>query len=255
MQNSHLRFQIAFSSILALFSLGAHAQQSVPSTAKSIDFAELSISAAKQKGSYALAYTRNWAPGAQRKFRFGVGLRYTGFLAKNQDYATAPATLTSKMQGPQVLFSKIYYENIDTLVLDNSNTHSLNVLVNLQYTFAGKLDLGFNIDALGYTYGRRQIGTFNAKSTGTNKYDGARQTGRATPFNALLVSDNDWGTLNSEIYLRYHLNPKWAVRAGATFLFSEYTADRNLAFENDRFRTKALMGMIGISYSPFEKHR
>lgn len=43
----------------------------------------------------------------------------------------------------------------------------------------------------------------------------------------------------------------WSVRAGATFIFAEYTTSNKLYLENDRFRNKALMGMFGVSYSPF----
>ena len=57
--------------------------------------------------------------------------------------------------------------------------------------------------------------------------------------------------LNSELYFRYWFNQKWAIRAGATFLFTEYTTDKKLRLDNDRWRNKSLMGLVGITFSPF----
>jgi hypothetical protein len=69
----------------------------------------------------------------------------------------------------------------------------------------------------------------------------------------LLTSDNDIGSLNSEILVKYWFNPKWALKAGASFSFTEYTTANKLYLENDRFRNKSLQAMVGISYSPFRK--
>jgi hypothetical protein len=66
-------------------------------------------------------------------------------------------------------------------------------------------------------------------------------------LNALLISDNDRGSLNSELYGRYWLTDKIGLRAGASFQFTEYTTNRKLTFENDRFRNKILMPFAGIS--------
>jgi hypothetical protein len=62
------------------------------------------------------------------------------------------------------------------------------------------------------------------------------------------VSDNDLGSLNSELYARYWVNDKIGFRAGLSFQFVEYTTDKVLTFENDRFRTKNLLPMLAISY-------
>jgi hypothetical protein len=222
--------------------------------AKSVDVAELSISLGNNEGAYALAYQRSWGVGKSRRFRIGTGLRYTGYLGQEKEFITAPASLTSKMQSPAVLFSKTYEENLDTLVLDIGYTQSVNLLINLQYNITSKLDIGFNIDAIGFSWGKRQIGDFKASST-DSRYAGTRQTAKPTTFNLLLISDNDIGSLNSELYARYHFSDRFAVKAGLTFLFSEYMADRELAFDNDRYRHKSFQAMVGFAYKPFAKHR
>ena len=118
--------------------------------------------------------------------------------------------------------------------------------IHLQYSFR-KLDVGFNIDAIGATVGGQQKGTFVAKSTGSSFY-GTQQTAKPTGFNLLLVSDNDLGSLNSELYGRYWFKETIGLRIGASFQFTEYTTSQKLTFENDRFRNKALMPFIGISF-------
>ncbi|MDB4173578.1 hypothetical protein N9811_02090 [Bacteroidia bacterium] len=78
-------------------------------------------------------------------------------------------------------------------------------------------------------------------------------TAKPTAYNVLLISDNDIGMLNSELTFPYEVSKKLSVNAGATFLFTEYTTNNKIAYnsDNDRFRYKSLMGLIGINYRPF----
>ncbi len=184
-----------------------------------------------------------------QRFKIGYGFRFTSYFGSNQNYTTAPALLTSKQEGPQVLFSETYDENIDTLTFSSVQVNCFNVSIHLQYSFTPKLELGFNIDAAGFSFGGKQTGTFVSSQQPSNSV----QKAKPTAFNLLLVSDNDIGSLNSEIFARYWLNKKWAVKAGAMFLFTEYTTENKLTFDNDRFRNKSLLLMIGTSFKPFNK--
>lgn len=196
--------------------------------------------------SPALSYNQLWAVGKNGKFKLGTGLRITAFFSSNQDYITAPARLTSGQTGPQVLFSETFLSNLDTLTLSQSAVYYVNIPIHLQYSFSKKLELGFNIDAIGVSLGPKQTGTFYTKETANlNK---TSQTASPTGLNLLLVSDNDWGNLNSELYVRYWLNNKIGLRAGLSFQFSEYTTSTTLTFDNDRFRSKQLLPMIAVSY-------
>jgi hypothetical protein len=59
-----------------------------------------------------------------------------------------------------------------------------------------------------------------------------------------------------EFYARYWLNEKWAIKAGFTFIFSEYTTTtkvQQIPEPNDRFRYKTGQAMIAVSFSPFRK--
>jgi hypothetical protein len=209
---------------------------------------DLALSTSGNQSSGALSWVKFHSITKKKRFKIGYGIRFTSQVGKNLNYVTAPAIITSKQTGPQVLFSKIYTENIDTFFVAKSQNNSLNLSINLQYTIKGKFDIGFNIDAVGLSFGGKTSGKYIAYQSNDN---GMQQFASPTSYNLLLVSDNDIGMLNSELYFRYWFNQKWAVRAGASFLFTEYTTNNKLRLDNDRWRNKSLMGLVGITFSPF----
>jgi len=228
--------------LLSVVAIDSHAQFNYP---KKQIYGDVAISAIGGI-STAFSYNQLYGIGKSKRFKIGWGIRMTSFFGENLDYYTAPAKLTSGEFGPQVLFVENILSNIDTLQLTKTQTNALNLDIHLQYSFR-KLDIGFNIDAIGATFGGEQSGKFIAKSTGS-KFNGTQQTAKPTAFNLLLVSDNDLGSLNSELYGRYWLKENIGLRFGASFQFTEYTTTQKLTFENDRFRNKALMPFVGISF-------
>jgi hypothetical protein len=118
-------------------------------------------------------------------------------------------------------------------------------MINLRYKFNEKILVGFNIDAIGFSFGGRKNGNY------INGFEGAMTNAKPTSFNILLTSDNDRGSLNSELYVKYFLDEKWGVRAAAQFHFTEYTTDVEIQQNpkpNDRFRNKSLMIAFGVTY-------
>ncbi|PBQ30572.1 hypothetical protein CNR22_01890 [Sphingobacteriaceae bacterium] len=209
---------------------------------------DLAFSTNGNQSSGALSWVKFHSISKKKRFKIGYGIRFTSQAGKNLNYVTAPAILTSKETGPQVLFSKIYYENVDTFFVSRAQNNLLNVSINLQYTIKGKLDIGFNIDAAGFSFGGSTTGKYIAYQSDESE---TFHTASPTRYNLLLVSDNDIGGLNSEVYFRYWFHEKWAIRAGASFLFTEYTTKNKLRLNNDRWRNKSLMGLVGITFSPF----
>ena len=125
----------------------------------------------------------------------------------------------------------------------------------MQYTIK-KFDLGFNIDAIGFSFGAEKKA--NIISSVYDPGQARIQLASPTTFNLLLTSDNDYGSLNSEFYLRYWIDEKIGLRLGYTFLFTEYTTNQKLSFDNgrilnDRYRLKSSMLMLGVTYTPFKK--
>ena len=179
---------------------------------------------------------------SQGQFKIGFAFRLTSFFAKNKTYITAPAIYTSGKVGPSVFFADQIPENIDTIVFKKPNGHSLNVAILLEYSFNQNWAAGFNIDLFGLTFGGENKGQYK---------DLNQQTVSAKPtfFNALLISDNDRGSLNSEFYAKYYMsdNPTY-FKFGASFYFNEQKTLKKQRLKNDRFRYKSLAPVFGIGY-------
>lgn len=185
-----------------------------------------------------------------RRFKIGYGLRLTSAFGKETDYRTAPADLVKGAGKGSVvgLFSKDLKENIDTLRLSKTLAHSINISLNLEYALSHRVDVGFNIDVIGFTFGSKQSGTFMANSPVRSSLSGTVQEARLTSFNLLLGDKSDRGSLNSEGYVRYRLNPRISLRTGLSFQFNEYITDRKLTFDNDRFRSSNLRVLLAAAY-------
>lgn len=200
----------------------------------------------------ALSYTQMFGIGKAKRFRIGYGVRLTSFFKHNLEARTAPAKFTSGSTSFGALFADDIVSNIDTLFLPNAQVNSLNLSINLQYALSKKLEVGFNIDATGYSFGASQTGELISKKN-KRKFTDGTTTSSATPggLNLLLVSDSDIGNLNSEVYARYWATEKIGIRAGFSFLFTEYTSDKKVTLpdgQNNRWRYKSLTPMIAISY-------
>jgi len=212
----------------------------------------LSVNAGPGSFASALSWTHNHAVGKKQRFNIGYGLRFTNFIGSDLDYTTAPAKYTSGKSSIAALFSENIPANIDTVSFAKSQTYFLNAGIYLSYLlpyFKNRLEIGVNIDAIGFTFGSRQNAVYKNNTV----------TAKPTSLNLLLISDSDQGSLNSEWYVSYWVTPKLAVKLGYEFLFSEYTTDTKiqqlptLNEANDRFRFKSSMIMLGVSFAPFRK--
>lgn len=181
--------------------------------------------------STALSYNQLFGLGAKKRFTIGAGVRLTSFFGSKLNFTTAPASLTEKP------------ETIDTVVFSKIQSNAINLAINLGYSFK-KVDIGFSIDAIGATFGAGQSGTVAASTSTLNK---TTQAAKLTGFNLLLVGDRDRGTLNSELFARYWFTEKIGLRVGGSFQFIEYTTDKVIAFDNQRFRIKTLQPMIALT--------
>lgn len=207
-------------------------------------FAEVDAAIGDTEGSAALSFNIDHALGKNRRIVVGLAARFTAYLGKNQYYITAPAALTSGSTGPGVIFKENIEANIDTFLIRDAQVNALNLAVTLGYNFSERLMLRFNIDAVGFSFGKSTTGNY------INGSQGAVESSSPTAFNALLISDNDKGSLNSAFFARYLVGEKWALKGGLQFLFTEYTTDtavQKLPEPNDRFRNKSLMFMIGLA--------
>jgi hypothetical protein len=212
---------------------------------KSQEVLDLNVAVGETQVSLAGSFLHDWQLGKQRKFSVGGGLRLTSYLGKNQYYITAPASITSESTGPGVLFIENIEENIDTFLIQTPQVNSFNLFINLGFNFSDRFTVGFNIDVVGFSFGNEVQGNY------INGSKGANLLASPTSFNVLLISDNDRGSLNSELYGRYFLSDRWGIKAGLSFLFTEYTTEyevQQFPEPNDRFRRKSLFFTAGVSY-------
>ncbi len=210
--------------------------------------ASVSIAFGSNQFTTAFSYRYLWNFGKKNQLQMGTGLRLTNNFGKNNYYITAPAKLTSGNTGPAVLFADQLNQNIDSVLFSKSQTNALNLTLNFGYKINDKWSVGFDIDAIGFSFGRSQQGTYIGNA-GIVAAANAKPTG----FNWLLISDNDLGTLNSEFFAQYNINKKWSAKLGFQFLFTEYTTDTNLQTtpagdKNGRFRNKVGQISVGTTY-------
>jgi hypothetical protein len=213
----------------------------------------LALSYAPNEFAGALSWKQMHGITSKAKFKLGYGLRFNAYAATNRSYITAPAYLTSGEKGPQVLFIENTEENIDTFSVAKAQHNSLNAVIYLEYDISDKWGVGFNIDAAGIAFGKEVLGTPISSNKPVNTVN--QLSAKPTAYNVLLISDNDIGMLNSELYVKYSVTKKLTVSVGFTFLFTEYTTTEKITYNdnNDRFRNKSLLGMISINYKPFKK--
>lgn len=197
------------------------------------------------EGTTGLAYSHEYSFGSKKRLVGGFGGRFTSYLGKHRYYISAPARITSGSTGPGVIFKENIPANIDTFFVSSAQINAINLMVTVGYNLSGRLMVRFNIDAIGVSFGRRSEGQY------INGRSGSLEKATPTLFNALLISDNDRGSLNSEFYARYIIKEKWSIRTGLQFHFTEYTTSvevQQFPEPNDRFRHKSLMFLVGVEY-------
>ncbi len=212
-------------------------------------FSDLAAATGSSRATVAVSYVHNWKLGKKQKWEAGLGARLTAFFGTKQEHTTAPAKLARGTTVPFIVaFAPQKTENWDTLTVQRPLVSSLNISANFGYNFNTTWSAGFNIDLIGLALGRKTSAILT--SNGITRTEPAA---KPASFNVLLTGDLDYGNLNSEFFVKYRLNNRWAVRAIYQFYFSEYktTTIKQIApdgTEVDRFRQKQNNFGVGASY-------
>ena len=183
--------------------------------------------------SATLGFSHLYGFGSSRRFKLGYGVRLSSFFGSDREFTAAPPDLASE-DNPQ------YF-----IVNDNSQLNAINLGLYTDYSITENVLIGFNIDLVGFSFGAEKEGVVEPTLVGI----GITDTAKPTSFNALLVGNNDLGTLNSEFWIGYRIASNIMVRGAFSYLFTEYTTDGEYEDDNDRFRYKAAQGAVGISYT------
>jgi hypothetical protein len=242
----YMKKTILFTTCLFLTVL-AYAQ--TKKQAKFNRYADLALTIGDSRGTTAFSYIYSRNPGKKQKWEIGLGARFTSNFGTKQEYYTAPAKLARTNTIPfLIVFAGQNTANWDTLNVQRPLVNSFNISANFGYRFSPKWSAGFNIDLLGFSFGRKSPAVLT--SNGLTKTEPAA---KVIPFNILLTGDLDRGSLNSEFFAKYMLNKKWGVRGVYQFIFSEYktTTAKQVAPDGtivDRFRNKANNFGLALSY-------
>lgn len=218
-------------SFFTIIHFSANAQDA--SRKKSEQLADFTLGLGSSQTTFAAGYIKNWNLGKKQRFYIGVGARLSGAFGKGKIFTSAPASFASNTA------------NIDSVYGGNSSIYAMNAMINLGYHISPKLDLGFNIDVIGFSFGPNASRTF--RTNGVETLTNTKPTG----MNVLLVGNNDRGTLNSEFYLRYKVNNKIGLKLAYQHFFTELTTAskvQTLPAQNDRFRNITNLFGIGVAY-------
>ena len=224
-RNSAMKNVLIF--IFCLNGLACFAQET-----KTVNYGSFTGAIGSNQGSLSVDFFHLWRLGEARKIEVGVGGRITSYFGSAQYYSSAPAELADDKS------------KSDSLHLQSPQVNSINLSVNIGYRVSSKIGLGFNIDAIGFSFGAEKVGTY------LNGFQGSSATASPTTLNLLRVGHNDIGTLNSEFYARYFFKENIAVKVAYQYLFTEYTTKtkvQQVPEPNDRFRNISSLFSIGIT--------
>ena len=134
----------------------------------------------------------------------------------------------------------------DTLKIKPVGVLSGNVNVQVAWKFSDDIDMGANMDIIGLSYGPNRSGDLRSGTPGISS--GA--TSASPSWANLFAFGDDRGTLNSEIYLGYTINPNYKLKLGYMRGWTEYTT-ANVIIRGERtFRTGNDMVFLGLRYTP-----
>ncbi|PIT98733.1 MAG: hypothetical protein COT74_13625 [Bdellovibrionales bacterium CG10_big_fil_rev_8_21_14_0_10_45_34] len=203
-----------------------------------------------QAKSVSLSYQEQIFIEAISPFRVGVLARLSHSYSPSQlNYKTAPAHITRENPTwPLSFFSQEKESNIDSLKVDSTGASYLNVGYFLEYPFNEDWGAGHSLDVVGFSMGQSSNATYETNPARDPLTTPTRVNARPTSFNLLLLGDQDFGSLNSDFYFYYRPNTDVAIRIGLSYHFIEYTTDRKLAFDNDRFRYQSAGVLLAASY-------
>jgi hypothetical protein len=212
-------------------------------------FFDLTGTIGASQGTVAASYVHNWKLWKKRKWEVGVSGRWNTYFGSKTEFITAPARLARTNTTPfLIFFAGQRKESQDTLTVQRPLTNSINLALNFGYNFNSKWNAGFNIDVIGFTFGRKSPAILTS-----NGITRTEPSAKPASFNLLLTGDHDLGSLNSEFFLRYKINDSWGIKAVYQFVFVEYVTQtiKQTAPDGtmvDRFRNKANTFGVGVSY-------
>lgn len=217
---------ITLSMFLALF------LQAQDSNSESRLHHNIDLSIAAGVGSMgSLGYAHEWGIGRNQAWRVSYGVRLSSYFGKNVNHFSAPP--------------EFYNDEAtrDTVWVENPQMNNLALFIGAAYVIKERVEIGFNIDAVGYTFGGDKAATYigNGNETTTTVNPGS--------LTALLIGPNDIGMVRSDFYVGYKFSEQWKVKLGYNLTFTEYRTPTELQVGNTRYRGTGTMVLLGVTYT------
>jgi len=211
------------------------------------EYLDFTVALGNLEGTVTFSYVRNWRLGKTGRLELGPGLRWTSYTGSNRNFYTAPANLARSSTVPFLgVFSGHEEQNVDTLTVKHPFTSSLNLSVNAGYRLGKKWYAGLNIDLIGFS-----IGSTTSSVLLSNGSNAAEPVTKPSNRNLLLTGDLDYGSLNSEFFVKYNISSRWDIKLVYQFFFTEYNTQTIYQTAPDgtevkRFRNKANLLGLGV---------
>ncbi len=178
------------------------------------------------------SYFQTWHLGKKRAIQLSYGVRHSHYFGKDRQHLSAPP----EFYGDE--------EATDSVFVSDPKMGNIVLFIGASYLIKNRVELGFNIDAVGYTFGGDRDGIFTSSGVETPV------TVNPGSISALLVGANDIGMVKVEIFAGYKFNRKWSARLGIMNLFTEYRTPTEIQVGNTRFRAESRMPHLSVTYTP-----
>jgi hypothetical protein len=215
---------------------------------------EISLLANKHLQGLRFGLSTYWTFGTLKKSEIGLGFSlgtYKG--ASTLPYYTAPANIVSGKQGLPSYFTKSVSNNIDTLMLNKTQTTSLNLMLQVQRNFLTHYFIQAQADLIGFSFGGEKQGLLSYGDDPV--YSSVNTKARVTTMNLLLPSKHAYGTVASGVSIGYTHRTAWQLAVGAMLLYTEYMVQspvnyintQNVNVNTNRYRSRSCLFSISFA--------
>ncbi|MCC5945106.1 MAG: hypothetical protein JJT94_09225 [Bernardetiaceae bacterium] len=199
----------------------------------------LSVGGGNNQLAASLKWFHLYGVDSEQRFRIGYGFRLNFTGGGDIPFYSAPYELRKDKA------------TTDTLELKEPQLISLNIGLYMTYSITERWLLGFNMDLAGAGFGAESPGILYSEQI--PQPEGLLIAENKPQYGNLFRGwRDDLGALNTEVYVGYQLSPNWQIRGGIARYKWEFRTPIAFVRDNERYRSAAILGFIGVIWQPFE---
>jgi len=192
---------------------------------------DLSLAGLANSQIVSLGLWEEWGLGKNQAWKVGYGVRLSSYFGNQINHFSAPPDFYNDEA------------TRDSVWVGKPQMSNIALYIGAGYVIKDRVEIGFNIDVVGYTFGGDKAATYIGAG---NEVTTTVNPGSVT---ALLIGANDIGMVKSEFFAGYKFNDKFKARLGWVSLFTEYRTPTELQAGNTRYRGTGLMPMLSATYT------